>query len=107
MCDHTIALHLSESKPTVTRTTFNRLTSKYLCWSSCSRMDLVVNHVPQTLVICRSEEDLGNKLSTGVTIVHDFEASRLIAHASENVGDLSDCDLGKRRCIAFISSERC
>ena len=42
-------------------------------------MDLVIDHVLQTLVISRPQEDLGVELATREAIVHYFIASVLVA----------------------------
>jgi len=97
-------LHLSEPQPSISTSTFHGLPCKDLNGTSSSSMNLVVDHVLQTLfesketkeekrsarirvreksrrtkrretnlVVSRSKVNLSLKLSTGVSVVHDFE----------------------------------
>lgn len=56
--NHTITLHFSETQTTISGTTFDGLARHDLNWASGTRVNLVVHHVAQTLVVCRTEEDL-------------------------------------------------
>ena len=85
MRNHAISLHFAESKTTVSSSTFDRLTSKDLCRASRSRVNLVIDHVSQPLIVCWTKEYLRNKLPAGMAIVHHLEASGLVAHAAQEL----------------------
>lgn len=59
--------------------TLHGLSDKYLYRAASPRMDLIVYHVLQTLIVCGSDKYLGIDLPTGVAVVHDFVASQLVA----------------------------
>lgn len=65
--DHAIALHLSEAETTVAGTTFYRLAGQDLGGATGAGVDLVVDHVAETLVVGWAEEDLGGHLLAGVS----------------------------------------
>ena len=51
---HAVALHFSETEATVSRSTFSRLASQYLCRASSSGMNLITYHVLKSLIECGS-----------------------------------------------------
>lgn len=61
--NHTITFHLSETQTTVTGSTFHRLPGQNLCRSTGTGVDLVVDHVAQTLIVRWSQEHLRNQLA--------------------------------------------
>ena len=77
--DHAVTLHFSETKSTVASTAFYRLAGEDLRGATGARVDFVVDHMPQTLIVSRAEEDLGNEFATCMAIVHDFETAGLVA----------------------------
>lgn len=101
--DHTVALHLSETQTAVTRSTLNRLTCKNLHWSASSRVDLVVDHMLQALIVRRAKVNLGLKLATGVAIVHDFQSTALVAQKTKLLTDSLDGKISERGCVAFLT----
>ena len=54
-------------------TPFHGLSVEYLHWATGPRMDLVVNHVLETLVVGWAEKYLGVHLSTSVAIVQHLQ----------------------------------
>lgn len=70
--DLTISFHLPESETTVFSTTLERLSGHQCDGSSRSAVDLVVDHMLQTLIKRRSEEDRDHHLSASEAIVHDL-----------------------------------
>jgi len=56
VCDHAIALHLPETQPAIPRTPFHGLSVEHLRRAARSRVDLVVHHVLEPLVVSRPEE---------------------------------------------------
>jgi len=103
--DHAVTLHLTETQATVTRTTLHRLPRQDLHWSTCPSMDLIINHVLETLVVGGPDEDLSLELPTRVPIVHDFEAALLVSALLEEVGDGFDSDVGEGGGVSLLSSE--
>ena len=103
--DHAIALHFSESQPTISRTTFDWLAGEDLQWSARTGVDFVVDHVSQTLVVCRTQEDLCCEFLACVAVVHDLEAALLVAEVLQDLADGGDRDFGERRSVAFLASE--
>lgn len=90
--DLTISFHLSESETAVAGTTFHGLADEDLDRTSGSRVDLVVHHVLETLVVGRAEKDLSAELATSVAVVEHFVASQVIAVLLQEVRDLLDVD---------------
>src|ERR1700753_1032527 len=68
-------------------------------------MNLVVDHVAQTLVVRGAQEDLGAQLLARVAIVHDLEATRLVACGKQERRDGCDCDAGEWGSVAFCALE--
>lgn len=102
---HAITLHLSETETTVSTTTFHRLTSEDLHWATSTRVDLVVDHVLETLVVRRAEVDLRLELAAGVAVVHDLEATRLVALLAENLRDGLDGEVGEWCRVTLVSDD--
>lgn len=122
-------LHLSETKTSIAGPTLDGLTGEDLDGSAGAGMDLVGNHVLETLVVRRAEVDLGSELAARVTVVHDLEAglsryksvvsgtaghwrkpnapSRLVALGSEPRRDSLDRQVGEGRGITLGSEKRC
>ena len=73
MGDHAVTLHLSESETSVSASTLGRLLIQVLELSSGSGVDLVIDHMTQSLVVGRTNEDLGLELLTSEWIEHDLE----------------------------------
>ena len=76
--DHTITLHLTETKTTISRSAFSRLSSQDLWWATWPRVDFVAYHMLQTLVISRSQENHNFKFLTSEAVVHDFVTVALV-----------------------------
>ena len=49
-----------------------------LKWTTCATVNLVVNHVLKTLVVSRTQEDLGVHLATCVAVVHHLKHWRSV-----------------------------
>ena len=73
--DHAITLHFSETQTAVSRTTFDGLASKNLHWTTGTSMDLVIDHMPQSLVVSRTQEHLRSELFASMSVVHDLETA--------------------------------
>lgn len=103
--NHAITFHFSETQATVPGTTLDRLAGEDLQRSTRTGVDLVVDHMPQTLVVRRAQENLRAHLLTSVAVVHDLETTLLVAGVFEQSGDLIDGDVGEGCSIAFLSSD--
>ena len=100
--NHTIALHLSETQTTVTRTTFDGLSGEDLKRSTCTSVDLVVDHMPQTLVVSWTQENLCSELSAGMTVVHNLKTTLLEIGSLKEIRDLIDSNATERSGIALL-----
>src|SRR5690242_13184184 len=61
--------------------------------------------MPQTLVVCRSQEDLCAHLLSGVAVVHDLETTLLVSCVLEQLRNLIDSDVRKGCGITFSSGD--
>lgn len=78
MSNHTIPFHFSKAKTSITRPSLSRLPSEDLHRTTSTRMDLVIYHVLQSLVISGSKEYHSSKPPASVTIIHGFKSTHLI-----------------------------
>ena len=104
--NHTITLHFTEPQTTVAGTTLDGLPRHDLHRTARTRMDLVVDHVAQALVVRGTKEDLGAQLTARVAVVHDLEAPRLVAVLAQQARHGINRDIGKRRRVALHALER-
>jgi hypothetical protein len=72
MRNDTITLHFSEAKTSIARTSLGWPACKQLNGTSGSRVDLIIHHVLQSLIECRTDENSGGERKTSVTIVKEF-----------------------------------
>ena len=106
MRDHTIPLHPSGTKTAVTTTALHRLSRQVLHGSSDARVDLVVHHVLETLILVRrTEVYLGLKLLARVAMVHDLEATGLVAFLAKEGRDRLNREVRERGGVADESGD--
>lgn len=103
---HTVALHLSEAKTAVTGATLGWLTGQDLSWASGARVDLVANHVLQTLVVGRTQEDHDFQLLASESVVHNFVSVALVPKLVKLVAHLVDGLILERCGVALIAIKR-
>ena len=106
MSNHTITFHFTEPETTISGTTLDWLSGHDLDRPTGAGMDLVVHHVPQTLVVGWPEEHLGFQLLAGVSVIHDLESSGLVSLLAEEIGYRIDRNIRKWRGISFKALER-
>jgi hypothetical protein len=70
MSNDAIAFHLTETKASLTSTTLYWLARQDLQRSTSARVDLVIHHVLQTLVVRGTNENQRLELAAGEAIVH-------------------------------------
>lgn len=75
---HAITLHFTKSETSITRSSFCRLSSEYLSGTSSSGVNLVLNHVLQSLVVGGTKEDHDFKFSTIKAIIHNLISMKLV-----------------------------
>ena len=75
----TISLHLSETETAVPGSALHGLSHQNLNGASGSRVNFVVHHVLEALVVGGAQEDLRLQFASRVTIVHDLVSSQLVA----------------------------
>lgn len=68
-------------------------------------MDLVVDHVFETLVVCWTKVNLRLQLATGVAVVHDLESTGLVALFPKDLGDRIDSEVGEWRSVTLVSDD--
>ena len=99
MTDDAIPLHFSEAQATISGSTFYRLPCQHGHWAPSSRMNLVIHHVLEALIVGWVQEDLGFELTTGMTVVHHLPPSALVPNTAEMQQDSMCCD-SSRHCRA-------
>jgi hypothetical protein len=87
MRDHAVTLHFSEPQATITRPSLGRLSSEYLSRPSSSRMNLVLNHVLESLIVSRTEKDHDFQFLATKAIVHDLIPPELVPLLMKCLGD--------------------
>lgn len=78
MGDNTISLHLSETESSVASAPLHRLPGQDLDRSAAARVDFVVHHMLQALVVGRVQENLRLQLPPSVPVVHSLPPLALI-----------------------------
>lgn len=74
--DSPITLHLSKAQASVPSTTFQRLTRELCHWPTRTRVDLVVHHVLETLIVTGEKEKEVQKRSDTTTKQNQIKISR-------------------------------
>jgi hypothetical protein len=112
---HTITFHLTETQATITTTAFSWLSSQNLSWTSTSRMNLILDHVLQSLVVSWTKEDHNFHFLACKAIVHNFIAPQLIAKTMKLIrnpfNSITIAAFASRNslegcCITFSPSQR-
>lgn len=86
--DHAVSLHLSESEAAISRSSFSGLLVEILKLSSGPCMDLVSNHVLESLVVSWAEENLGLYSLSCKGIVETLVSVLLITQLMKFPGDV-------------------
>src|ERR1700692_1958274 len=107
MRNHTITFHLSETETSITATTLHRLSRQDLHRTSCARMDLVVHHMFETLVVRGAEINLRLELSACVAVVHDLKTSGLVAFLAQEGRYGLDREIGEGSCVTLVTDQCC
>jgi hypothetical protein len=98
-----ITFHFTEAQTTVTSTTLHRLSIHHLNWTASTRVNFVVDHVLQALIVGWAEENLSRQLASSVTIVHNFISAQMVIIFAEQCTDLLhvDCIVERSRVTDF------
>lgn len=88
MGNHAISFHFSKSKTSITGPSFSRLPCQDLDRAPPTRMDLVINHMLQSLVVSGAKEDHSTETSTSVTIIHGLKTTHLITTFVKSFADI-------------------
>mmetsp|Transcript_16479 Transcript_16479/g.64296 ORF Transcript_16479/g.64296 Transcript_16479/m.64296 type:complete len:1268 (+) Transcript_16479:614-4417(+) len=86
--DDAIALHLSEAEAAVARPALHGLAREVLQGAARARVDLVVHHVLEALIVGGPDEEVRLQLPAGVAVVEHFVAVALVAAVVEHHRDL-------------------
>lgn len=79
MCNHAISLHLAKTQTAISGPPLCGLPGEDLHRPAPSRVDLIIHHVLQPLVVRGAKENHGSQFPTSVTIVHGLEPSHLVS----------------------------
>ena len=106
MTHDAISFHFPETKTTISRAALHRLTSQDLHRPAPARVNLIVYHVLQALVIRRTDEDLRVQHAPRVTVVHDFVTTLLVATLVQHRRDVFCSNRGEWRSVPFLAHAR-
>ena len=104
--DHAVTLHLTESKTSVSGSTFGWLSGQDLCGASSSGVHLVSDHVLESLIVSWVEEDQDLLFLSSEPIVHHLVAISLVAKVMELLRDLRNLLAAERSGITRCAIER-
>lgn len=101
--NHAVALHLTESEPTVTRSALCWLPCEDLRWPSTSGVDFVCHHMLQTLIESGTKENHNLQALAGESRVHHLVAVTLITQFVQHARYVLDCLAAERSSITLVS----
>mmetsp|Transcript_59656 Transcript_59656/g.129706 ORF Transcript_59656/g.129706 Transcript_59656/m.129706 type:complete len:456 (-) Transcript_59656:728-2095(-) len=104
--DHAVTLHLSEPQTTVSPTTLEGLPGQDLHFAAGARVDLVVDHMLESLVVRRAEENGCDHPATCLAVVHDLRASLLVSASVQLLGNVLDRHLDEGRGVGLLTDDR-
>eukprot|EP00958_Prasinococcus_capsulatus_P024158 scaffold3740_cov322-Prasinococcus_capsulatus_cf.AAC.4 len=104
--NHAVTLHLTKAQAAVACAPLHGLPREDLHGASCARVDLVVNHVLQPLVVRWAQEDLGVQHAASVTVVHRFVAAQLVATALQLRTDIFHSHVRERCRVTLLAVQR-
>jgi len=88
---HAVTFHLSESQTAVTSSSLSWLAGENLSRTAASGVDLVADHMLQSLIVGRVEEDHDFELLASEAIVHDLVSISLVAKLMQLVRNELNC----------------
>ena len=103
--DHAVAFHFAETEATVTRTSLGRLAGQDLSRATATGVDLVADHVLQTLVESRPEEDHDFQSLPSKARIHHLVAVLLVAEIMQHTGHVLDRLAAEGSSIALVTVE--
>mmetsp|Transcript_28574 Transcript_28574/g.54587 ORF Transcript_28574/g.54587 Transcript_28574/m.54587 type:complete len:354 (-) Transcript_28574:2764-3825(-) len=105
--NHAVPLHLPESQPAVARAALHGLPSENLHGPARARVDLVVHHVLEPLVVGGPQENLASlEHAAGVPVVHGFVAALLVAALVQSRRDVLHRHVREGGGVALVSKQR-
>mmetsp|Transcript_4552 Transcript_4552/g.10203 ORF Transcript_4552/g.10203 Transcript_4552/m.10203 type:complete len:253 (-) Transcript_4552:85-843(-) len=107
MRDNAVTLHLPKAQTTIPRTSFHRLARQNLVRSTSTRVNLIVHHVAQPLVIRWPEEDLSLHHPSRVAVIHRLVPSTLVPKLVQLRGDVLHRHLRERRGVTLLAVKAC
>jgi hypothetical protein len=96
-----ISLHFSESESSVASSAFQGLASELGDGTATARVDLVVHHVLETLIVGGAQKDAGRHESASVAVKHGLVSSLLIARLVQLRRNVFHRVLRKGSCVSF------
>mmetsp|Transcript_50733 Transcript_50733/g.108636 ORF Transcript_50733/g.108636 Transcript_50733/m.108636 type:complete len:367 (+) Transcript_50733:85-1185(+) len=106
VAQHAITFHLTEAQPSHLGSALHGLPHQHGHRPSCSRMDLILDHVLQPLVVGGGHENLRWQPLPGVAVVHDLISVTLPPQLVKSIGHILNSHLGERCGIAFAATQR-
>lgn len=97
--NHAVTLHFSESKTTVSRSTFSWLPCQDRSWTSSSRVHFVSNHMLQSLIVSRADENKDLLFLSSETIVHYLITVSLVTKVVQLTWNFRNLLTTERCCI--------
>ena len=88
MGEQRVALHFSDSDTTSLGTTLDGLAGQLVNGTGGTDLELVVNHVTQTLVVDDTDEDVGGEFLAGDTAVEGLVAEVVVSGLAELVAEV-------------------
>ena len=101
--NHAITFHLTESQTTIARSTFSRLSRQNLGGTSRPGVNLVADHMLESLVICGTEENHNFELLSGETIIHGLVTVALVTQLVELRAHEINRLVLKWCCVSFVT----
>ena len=81
MGNHAVSLHLAKSEASVASTSRRGLSGEDLSGTSATRVNFILHHVLEALVVRRAQKDHHLHLLSSEAIVHDLVAAKLVSQA--------------------------
>mmetsp|Transcript_19783 Transcript_19783/g.45566 ORF Transcript_19783/g.45566 Transcript_19783/m.45566 type:complete len:498 (-) Transcript_19783:580-2073(-) len=104
--DHAIPLHLAKAEAAVARAPLHRLPREQSDRPARARVDLVIHHMLEPLVVGWAQKHVRLHSPPGVPVEHHLKTALLVAKILQELGDLIHVDRREGRRIALVASER-
>jgi hypothetical protein len=111
MCKHGVSLHFTHSDTSTFLSALEWLLGEYVDWASGSGLGLVMDHMPESLIVDQPDEDVDFELGSVRAAVHSFVTvvveSFIKKFFAEVVDDVVIFIRFKGFILDFLSLQRC